>query len=275
MNKLDATYGHGMIGMILRRTTLFVFAAFVLALPTDLLAQAPGKRVITPQDLWAVKRLSSPELSPDGRTAAIVVQEWSIEKNKPTSNIWLVPVAGGEPRKLTTAQAGDGSPTWSPDGTRIAFVSKRGEDKVAALYVIRTDGGEAEKILELPFALSDPRWMPDGKSVIMATTCIPGLVGKWSKDDIAAMEKEIKRRTDSKMTAKVTEDRHYRYFDRWLTDTVANRLVRVDLATRACTDLTPKWDRPFQPSGNVDYDLSPGRLAGGGDREHHTATLQW
>jgi len=257
MNKLDATYGHGIIGMVLRRTIVFVVAVFVLALPTDLLAQAPGKRVITPQDLWAVKRLSSPKLSPDGRTAAIVVQEWSIEKNKATSNIWLVPVAGGEPRRLTSAQAGDGSPSWSPDGTRIAFVSKRGEDKVTALYVIHTDGGEAEKVLELPFALSDPRWMPDGKSVITATTCIPGLVGKWSKDDLAAMEKEIKRRNDSKMTAKVTEDRHYRYFDRWLTDTVANRLVRVDLATRTCTDLTPKWDRPFQPSGTVNYDLAP------------------
>lgn len=204
-----------------------------------------------------MKRLSSPELSPDGRTAAIVVQEWSVDKNKPTSNIWLVPVAGDEPRKLTTAQASDGSPTWSPDGTRIAFVSKRGEDKVAGLYVIPTDGGEAEKVLELPFALSNPRWMPDSKSVLVATTTIPQLVGKWSEADIAAMEKAIKRRTDAKMTAKVTEDRAYRYWDHWLTDTLANRLLLVNTATKEFKDLTPKWDRLFQPSGGVDYDLSP------------------
>jgi len=193
------------------------------------------------------------------------VQEWSIEKNKPTSNIWLVPVEGlprattrgGEPRKLTTAQASDGSPAWSPDGSRIAFVSKRGEDKVAALYVIRTDGGEAEKILELPFALSNPRWMPDGQRVVLATMTMPGLVGTWTKADIAAMEKEIKRRTDSKMTAKITEDRHYRYFDHWLTDSLASRLLLVHTATKEFKDLTPKWDRLFQPSGAADFDLSP------------------
>lgn len=232
-------------------------AASLLMLPNGTYAQSASKRVITPQDLWAMKRLSNPALSPDGRTVALVVQEWNIEANKSTSNIWLVPTTGGEPRRLTTAQASDGSPVWSPDGTRIAFVSKRGEDQAAGLYVIRTDGGEAEKILELPFAITNPRWMPDGKSVIAATTCIPTLVGNWSKENIAAMEKELKRRKEAKMTAKVTEDRHYRFFDRWLTDTVANRLVRVDLASKGCTDLTPNWDRLFHPSGNVVYDVSP------------------
>lgn len=243
-------------GPLLRRSTLLCATAIVLAATTHLHAQS-AKRLLTPQDLWAMKRLSNVELSPDGRTAAVVVQEWNVEKNKPTANIWLVPVAGGEPRRLTTAQAPDGSPTWSPDGTRIAFVSKRGEDKAAGLYVIRTDGGEAEKILELPFSLSNPRWMPDGQRVIMATTCIPRLVGSWAKANIAAMEKEVKRRTDAKMTAKVTEDRTYRYWDHWITDTVSNRLLLVHTGTKEFKDLTPKWDRLFQLGGGVDYDLSP------------------
>ncbi len=251
MNGLLHTHRH----LLLRRMALLALATLVAVLPT--LAQSPGKRVLTPQDLWAMKRLSNVELSPDGCTAAFVVQEWNVDKNKPTANIWLAPVAGGEPRKLTTAQASDGAPTWSPDGSRIAFVSKRGEDKVAGLYVIRTDGGEAEKVLELPFALSNPRWMPDGQHVIVATTCMPLLVGNWSKENIAAMEKELKRRKETKMTAKVTEDRMYRYFDHWITDSLASRLLLVNTATKAFTDLTPGWDRLFQNSGTVDFDLAP------------------
>lgn len=231
--------------------------ACAVLLPTGLFAQGAAKRAITPQDLWAMQRLSNVELSPDGGTAAFVVQEWDIAKNKSTANIWLVPTAGGAPRRLTTAQAGDGSPVWSPDGQRIAFLSKRGEDKATALYIIRTDGGEAEKVLELPFGLSNPRWMPDGERLVLATTCIPTLVGTWSKDDRAAMTKELERRKEMKVSAKVTEDRHYRYFDHWLTDSLANRLVLVNTTTKDIKDLTPTWTRLFQSSGSMDFDLSP------------------
>lgn len=236
---------------------MLALAAIAWLLPTTFFAQVSAKRPITPQDLWAMERVSGLELSPDGSTAAFVVQEWDVEKNKSTANIWLVPTAGGEPRKLTTAQASDGAPVWSPDGKRIAFTSKRGEDQAAALYVIRVDGGEAERILELPFGLSNVKWMPDGERVVVATTCIPRVVGTWSKSDISAMTKEVKRRKEAKMTAKITEDRTYAYWDHWLTDSLANRLLVMRLATKEITDITPNWGRLFHYSGNVDYALSP------------------
>ncbi len=99
--------------------------------------------------------------------------------------------------------------------------------------------------------------MADGKSIVFATTAIPELAGKWAKEDLAAMKKEFKRRKDSKMTAKVTENRQYRYFDHYITDVVAHRLLRVDLATKALTDLTPSVDRLFLNSGEFHYDVSP------------------
>jgi len=231
--------------------------AFLLTLALCAAVLRADQRPITPQDLWALKRLGSPALSAVGSTAVFTVQEWSIDKNKSTSNLWLVDTAGGAPRRLTSAPVSDGAPAWSPDGNRIAFTSKRGEDEVNSLYVMRLDGGEPEKILELPYGVSSPRWLPDGKGVIVATTVIPELAGSLAPENLAAMKKEIKRRKDSKMTAKVSEDRQYRYFDHWLTDNLASRLVRVNVATREFKDLTPKWDRLFQTSGAVDFDLSP------------------
>ena len=214
-------------------------------------------RVITPADLWDIKRLGSPEISPDGQTVVYTQQEWSLQKNSSATNLWLADVGTGNVRRLTTAHASDGSPAWSPDGRRIAFTSKRPGDEVAALYVIAVDGGEAQKILELPAAVAVPAWMPDGTRIVVATTVVPELAGRMTPDDLAAMTKELKRRRESKITARVTENRQYRYFDRYLTDNLASRLLMVDVAAKTFVDLTPTVTRLFDNSGEQRFDISP------------------
>lgn len=238
--------------MKLRRWFVLVLAAVL-----SVAALAADKRPITPQDLWAMKRLGSPALSPDGKSVVFTVQEWSIEKNKATASLWLADVASGDVRRLTSSPASDGSPTWSPDGKRIAFVSKRGEDENPSLYVLRFDGGEAEKILELPYAVSSPKWLPDSSGLIVITRVIPELAGKLAKEDLAAMKKEIKRRKEAKISAKVSEDRAFRFWDQWLTDNLAQRLVKVDLATKEFLDLTPGVTQPFTVDGAATFDISP------------------
>ncbi|MDP1581157.1 MAG: S9 family peptidase [Candidatus Didemnitutus sp.] len=233
------------------------FVTVLLALALATLSFGADRRPLTPQDLWAIKRVGSPALSPDGRTVVFTVQEWSIDKNKSTTNLWLADVASGDVRRLTTAAASDGAPTWSPDGSRIAFTSKRGDDENAALYVIPFGGGEAEKVLELPYGIAAPRWLPDGQNLVISTRVIPELVGQWEKADLAAMKQEIKRRKDSKMTAKVTEDRQYRFFDHWLTDNLAQRLLKVNAATKEFRDLTPRATQLFSPSSGNDFEISP------------------
>lgn len=232
------------------------FALF-LAVLLSLAGFAADKRPITPQDLWAMKRLGSPAVSPDGRTVVFTVQEWSIEKNKSTSNLWLADAASGDVRRLTTANASDAAPQWSPDGRRIAFQSKRNEDEQGSLYIISVDGGEAEKILELPYAITAPKWLPDGKALVVATRVIPELAGKMSKSDLDAIRAAEKKRKDSKMTAKATENRVFRFWDTWLTDSAAHKLLKVDVASKEITDLTPSWDRLFQLDGTANFEVSP------------------
>ncbi len=218
---------------------------------------ATSKRPITAQDLWAVKRVGAPALSPDGKRVVVSVQEWSIEKNKPTASLWLVEVDDGRLRRLTNGNSSDTAAAWSPDGSLIAFVSKRGEDEAAALYMIPVAGGEAEKLVDMPLGVAVPAWLPDGKRIVFATQVIPELAGRFAKADLAAMKKEAKRRKDSKMTAYTSEYRQYRWFDRNLTDNLANRLLTIDVASKALTDLTPQYDRLFAPSGEVRFDVAP------------------
>ena len=62
-------------------------------------ADAAGNKLITPYDLWAMKRLGSPALSPDGKVAVFTVTEWSIDKNKSTTHLWLIELSGGAPKR--------------------------------------------------------------------------------------------------------------------------------------------------------------------------------
>lgn len=214
-------------------------------------------RAITPQDLWAVKRVDNPVVSPDQKWIAFTVQTWSLEKNRAQNNIWLMDSQGRNQRRLTTADASDSAPVWSPDASRIAFTSRRSDDEAPALYILRLDGGEAEKVLELPFGVINPKWHPNGNSLFVGTKAFPALKGKWSADDMLAMKKEIKRRRDNKMTAKVTEDRVYRFFDHWLTDELSAHFLQLDLASKSIKDLTPQSKGLFSSSSTFDFTISP------------------
>lgn len=142
-----------------------------------------ASRSIEPLDLWKMKRLGSPELSPDGQRVVYTVQIWNVVKNKSTSHLYLTTLATGETRPLTTTQSVDCSPVWSPDGKTIAFLSKRGDNEATALYLIPWDGGEATEALSLPYPIYHPQWLPDSKSLIFGTRVIPELAGTLGKAD--------------------------------------------------------------------------------------------
>src|SRR3954468_20695047 len=98
---------------------------FLVSLAFALPAFAAG-RPMTVDDLLAVKSVADPQVSPDGTQVVYVVTEIDRATDKSDSDLWLVALDGGEPKRLTTSAGVDNHPRWSPDGKSIAFVSTRG-----------------------------------------------------------------------------------------------------------------------------------------------------
>jgi len=105
---------------------IVVFAA----LASSIAAAAPpqdGPRQLTAERMWAFKRIGDPSITPDGALAVVPVTTIDMKENKGLTDLWLVPVAGGEPRQLTSDKASDTQPTVSPDGKWVAFSTMRQE----------------------------------------------------------------------------------------------------------------------------------------------------
>ncbi|GGE99027.1 peptidase S9 [Aliidongia dinghuensis] len=213
-------------------------------------------RPITIDDLWSLKRLGSPTLSPDGRWACAAVTRYDMDKNESTSELWLFATDGRTQRQLTRGRK-DADPQWSPDGKWIAFVSKRGETKDAdeeeQIYLIAADGGEARRVTNLATGAFEPRWFPDSRRLVFLSWVWPELGNE------KAQAKRLRQEKNDKVKATIVEENHYRFWDHWYPRGRKPHLHVVDVETGKTRDLFAgtRFYLPAQDPGAGMFDISP------------------
>ncbi len=136
---------------------LFVPATIVGLLTALLFLAAPSRamakaRKIQLGDLQKIVNVSSPEISPDGKSIVIVVSRVNWDEDPYDSQLVLVDIATGAQRPLTNIRKGLSSPHFLPSGDRLAFLAEAGEEKKAAeqIFVLPMNGGDAPQISTAP-----------------------------------------------------------------------------------------------------------------------------
>ena len=225
----------------------FIISIIVL-LAFATLAYAQERR-FTIDDLLKVRRVGDSQVSPKGDLVAFTITDMSVAANKGTTQIYVVPLGGGEVRQLTNDEHSSASPRWSPDGDMLAFISARdGEDQI---WTIDVSSGALKKITSLSTGAGDPVWSPDGNWLAFASDVYPECLSD------ACNKKRAEEKAQSKVKAHVATHLLYRHWKSWKDGTRSHVFV-VSAQGGEARDLTPgDYDAPpFSLGGPTDYAFS-------------------
>ena len=132
-------------------------------------SHAADPRPLTVDELFALKSVSGPILSPDGAQVAYTVRSMDLKKDTSDADIYLIPFAGGEAVRLTTSPKAETSPRFSPDGKWIAFLSSREGDK-SQVFLLSRGGGEASRLTDMKGGVGAFEWSPDSKRLVLVAS---------------------------------------------------------------------------------------------------------
>ncbi len=145
---------------------IFVILLFLFSL--NYAQQKKEIKYLTIDDILKIKNLNDVQISPDGKWILYVVSVADFEQNIYNSDIWRIFIRGEEPIKMTNSPKRDYYPRWSPDGSKIAFLSDR--DGKTQIWIINPFGGEAEKLTNSKTGVKSFKWFPDSKKIAYLAT---------------------------------------------------------------------------------------------------------
>jgi Tol biopolymer transport system component len=107
--------------------------------------------------------------SPDGSHIVASVSEISaFNSHEPSGALYIMDVDGSNPHQLTIMDGSEYLPSWSPDGTKIAFISQPNETE-QIIYTINVDGSNPQALTENTSQAYMPVWSPDSQQILFTS----------------------------------------------------------------------------------------------------------
>ena len=174
--------------------------------------------------MWAMDRIGSLELSPDGKTIAFSVTKYSMKINKGNTDIYLINSDGKNIRSLKNSEKNESNPKFSPDGKHIAYSLNE------QIWICDLNGNNSKQVTDIYSGASGFEWSNDGSKLLFISSVYPDCK---TQDCIKQRDKEQK---ESKVKAKILTHLMYKSWNHWVGEK-RDHLFIYDLMTEKYIDI--------------------------------------
>ena len=202
------------------------------------LSQSISPKMMQPNDIYRMKQVRQPKVSPDGKWILYSLSQVDSAKDKNVSKLYMVGIDGKETICLTEQTKNPGSHDWSPDGKYISFLasSKESESTARQLFLMDRRGGEPFQLTNFKGDIAGYDWSSDGKTIVFA-------IGDPSTADTA--------KTSIRKPFEITRYQFKQDYEGYL-DTRKTHLYAFDLASKKTDTLTRGNNNETNPSFSHD-----------------------
>ena len=192
--------------------------------------------------MWKLGRVSDAQISPDGKSVLYGVTHYELEENKGKRELYILPVAGGEARKLTNHDFSCHNGIWRPDGQAIGYLNA--DFGSVQIWEMNPDGSNPRQVSEVAGGINGFAYSPDGKHIL------------FTKDVKLDQSPQDLYPNLPKTNVFIADDLMYRHWDSW-HDYTYSHIFTAKYHDGKLTDIVDimegeRYDSPMKPWGGLE-----------------------